>query len=80
MKAWTISSNKYQEKRWTMGSWKNHKPQDTVVNVDLESKEINGSRRKNANSIWDEIRDFGDNATHHGVRFVTNPKHHKLRR
>ena len=60
--------------------WNNHKPQDTVVNIDMDILEKDNQQGKDNSSILKEIHEFAEHTSLHGVRHVMNPTNHILRR
>ena len=60
--------------------WNDHRSQDTVVNIDMDILEIDSKQRKDNSSIWNEIHEFAEHTSLHGVRNVIDPTNNTFRR
>ena len=61
-------------------NWNNHKSQDIVVNIDMDILEKESQQRKDNSSLWNEIHDFAEHTSLHGVRNVMKPTNNIFRR
>ncbi|XP_072039851.1 acid-sensing ion channel 1C-like [Amphiura filiformis] len=63
-------------------SWNNnHNSPHTAVDIDLDNVEGNKENsQKKEEPFYGYLHEFGSNTTHHGIRYVTDPKNHVLRR
>ncbi|XP_072039850.1 acid-sensing ion channel 1B-like [Amphiura filiformis] len=71
-----------EKNQFTKGDyWNNtHNSPHTDVDIDLDNVEDKEHDKRKKEQFCDYLHEFGSNTTHHGVRYVTNPKNHVLRR
>ncbi|XP_072039788.1 acid-sensing ion channel 3-like [Amphiura filiformis] len=62
-------------------SWNNtHNPPQTAADINLDNVKSKENDEKKDKPFSGYLHEFGSNTTHHGVRYVTDPENHVLRR